>query len=129
MGLELALLPLGAFDTNTVTGKPWGFSHEIIQVGKQYDLFDDIQKLSPTPLPEGHDVSSYIGATIKDGYYKGEHTYGALEKTPYGEPYTYVRGADLVPLMQKHIPDHPATAYMIAAVKRRADLLVVLGWH
>lgn len=133
MGIELYLLPVDHY-TNT-NGKFSGHSHQIISIGKYYELFDDITRLlKPTPLPEGHDVSSHIGATIKNGEHEGESTYGTLTTDPYGAPHTYVVAGELAVLLQKHIPDHPATAFITTWAKWQVRggvtvPIVILGWH
>jgi len=78
------------------------------------------------PLPEGHSITSYLGRRVPDGSSKDELTYGVLATDAYGERYTWVDARDLLPVLDRWWPGHPATAYVRALP---SDRRVVLDWH
>ena len=124
MSVALELLPVQHWsETN---GKVYGFSHAILPCRrgsdlKDGDVYDDIEQLNPTKLPEDAHMSSYI-AEGPDG----EHAYGVLKTTPYGKPYTWVSAGDLAPVLRKHHPKEPTTAYVAAL---SPDTKIILHWH
>ena len=78
------------------------------------------------PLPDGHNITVYVGGRIRDGYAKGERYYGKLVNDAYGESYRWLTAKELLPFLEEHWPKDPATAYVRAMP---SDGLIVLDWH
>lgn len=124
MSVALDILP--ADHWSETNGKLWGYCHTIIPVRRGSDLDDgdtygDIEKLKPTKLPKGHDVSSYV-AIRKDGDYK----YGVLKTDAYGKPYAWVTAKALARVLKKHHPKDASTAFVAAL---RPTVRIILHWH
>lgn len=121
MGLSLRLFPI-----DDLWRWDGGYSHTILNVDAV--SWDDGRALSKIArrLPDGHDVTAHLGARIKEGPHAGEHCYGKLASDAYGEPYRWLTASELLPFLSKHLPKHPATAYVRALP---SDNLIVLDWH
>lgn len=100
MGIYLKLLPFYHGDSN--------FSHEILDVVQDYDLFDEIRVLPSMEVDDEFD-SFYS----RDGQFNGHH-YGVTEKDAYGNRLKWVLAKDL---RLVGIPG-PTGAY-VAAMKDR----------
>ncbi len=113
MGRDLKLLPMEGSD----------FSHTVLSVHRNYELFDAIEALDASEIPPN--IASYIGGTVPDGSSEGETMYGYLDTDPYDCAYTWVAAGPLYWVFYKHAPDCPVTAYLGAL---DAKTLVVLAW-
>ncbi len=121
MGLDLRLLPVD-FLSGTM-----GFSHTVLIVHRDGSgAINAIAGLVAAVIPTTFDISSFVGGRVPDGAAEGEPMYGSLADTAYGERYTWIDAARLAPILQKHQPDAPTTAY-IAALPPAT--LVILDWH
>jgi hypothetical protein len=121
MGLALRLLPIDHLHQGS-----YGYSHNLLELGgMSWDLGAEIQKQGRR-LPDGHNITSHLGAIIPDGYAKGERHYGKLNTDVYGEPYRWLTAKELLPFLDEHWPKHPVTAYVHALP---SDGLIVLDWH
>jgi hypothetical protein len=137
MGIDLRLLPCEYWREEN--GRVWGCSHTILDLGRVHrdvhDAFDAMVKPHLVPLPEGHDVTSYVGAVVSEGYYKGERIYGALKDDAYGESYKAVAAKHLLPWLEKHFcydgerggPYQTSIAAYVRALP--PDTKIVLDWH
>lgn len=93
MAIELTLLIV---DGETPT---WGFAHTIIEFGyNKHELFDLIKESKVFEKPD-FKLSSHF-AEIPDGTLKGEHCYGEVKITPYGDPITYITRLDFVKVFE-----------------------------
>jgi len=137
MGIDLRLLPCECWREED--GKVWGFSHTILELGRVGgDAFDDYEELVKphlVELPDGHDVSSYVGERVTEGYYKGEPTYGTLGKDAYGTPCATVTAKQLLPWLEEHFCHDdrrggPYRTSIVAFVRALPpDTKIVLDWH
>lgn len=120
MGLALYLLPVKDLHGS------FGNTHTVLDLGGvDWDLGSLIRD-SARRLPDGHDIQGHLGGRIKDGSQKDGRCYGRLVDDAYGEPYCWLTAKELMPVLQKHWPEHPATAYVRAMP---SDNLIVLDWH
>ena len=83
MGVDLKLLP---FDCDL---EMLSFSHTVLNVDRDYMLFDKIKELPSAPVRE--DFTSYLS---RDDAYEEPH-YGDTTEDPYGDPVRYVLAGDL----------------------------------
>jgi hypothetical protein len=138
MGIDLRLLPCEHWSEEN--GRVWGFSHTILDLGRvsyeAHDAFQVVVKPHLVKLPEGHDVSSYLGDIIPDGYAEGERYYGTIrDKDAYGEPYAFVAARHLLPRLSEHFHyghrgHGPYQASIVAYVRALPpDTKIVLDWH
>ena len=109
MGLDLTLMPLGA-DNNE-----WGFSHELLDVPRNRDLFERIMKLPALPVP-----TKFM--TFRSRGDDGEARYGQTQDTPYGEP---LLATTMAHLKTCGIPG-PHGAFVAASPDNQR---VALYWH
>jgi hypothetical protein len=116
MGVDLKLLP--------VMLKGSWLCHDMIEVSRDRDLWDDVTKLPQQPIPQA--IGCYLGHG-KDG----ETCYGDIEETPYGERITYTTAGDLMSLK-----DHEAVrwgwknkAIWAYLAQMPEDWLICLYWH
>ncbi len=119
MGLDLTLLP---FDADS---ERMNFSHTVLSCERRGQLFEEIQELRATPVPE--DFTSYLSL---DGEYE-EHHYGQTHETPYGEPLTYVLAGQLWPFashedVMSQSKNRAIWAYL---AELPPDTKVALYWH
>jgi len=138
MGLDLRLLPCEHWHVSD--GRLWGHSHTILDLGgvshDDYLAFEKMVKPHLSKMPVGHDVTSYVGARVAEGYYQGEPIYGTIrEKDSYGSPYEVVSPQHLLPWLEEHFryDGHRGGPYQtaIAAYVRALppDTKIVLDWH
>ena len=143
MGLDLRLLPCEHWTERN--GRVWGFSHTILELGGMgegdYEAFEKMVKPHLVKLPDGHDVSSYLGKLIPDGYAKGERYYGTLRsEDSYGTPYEFVTARHLLPWVEEHfcydgnagsgLPYGPYQTAIVAYIRALPpDTKIVLDWH
>jgi len=132
MGVDLRLFPVDFLSTENVRmssgpaiDKKWGYSHTILDVPRQQSVWPAVQKLPATSLA-GYDITGFLGQIIPDGKAEGEMYYGKYTTDPYGAIYKMVTAGNLGPVLRKHFPDHPTTAYVNAMPP---DGLIILGWH
>lgn len=127
MGVDLRLHPIDFLTTTKGNGvnRTWGYSHTILDLPRRQDVWPEIRQLESTSLANC-DIAGFLGKIIPDGAAKGEHYYGRFTEDPYGKTYTMVFAEDLGPVLRKHFPDHPTTAYVSAMPP---DDQIVLGWH
>lgn len=118
MGIDLVLLPLDH------DSKDLAFSHTIIRLNRDSDLFERIKRLCPTALPSDHGVSAYV-AVVPDGSYKGESCYGTLVSDSYGDPYTWVTAGQLCGVFGKNAKPAWTVAYVMALP---ASTRIILHW-
>lgn len=83
MGLDLSLLPYDC-DMESLT-----FSHTVLQVERDYELYEKIQKLPSEKVDKS--FSSYLS---RDDKYEESH-YGETIENPYGEPVVCVLAGSL----------------------------------
>lgn len=139
VGIALRLLPCEHW--NVTDGRVWGFSHTILNLGDvdvdAWNVFLVQVKPHLKELPEGHDLSSYVGALVPDGFYKGEKAYGTIRPTDsYGEAYQYVSAQHLLPWLAEHFQydGHrgygPYQAAIVAYVRALPPhTKIILDWH
>jgi len=139
MGIDLRLLPCEHWREEN--GKLWGYSHTILDLGgiceEAWDAFQELVKPHLAEMPADHDVSSFIGALVPDGYHKGERTYGTIRcKDAYGSPYEVVAAEHLLPWLAEHFryDGHrghgPYQAAIVAYVRALPPATkIVLDWH
>ena len=83
MGVDLKLLP---FDCDL---EVLCFSHTVLNVDRDYALFDRIKEVPSIRVREG--FTSYLS---RDDAYEETH-YGDTTEDPYGDPVRYVLASDL----------------------------------
>jgi hypothetical protein len=139
VGLDLRLLPCEAWHEND--GRLWGYSHTILDLGRvshaAWDSFEVLVKPHLVKLPAGHDVSSFIGVLVPEGFHKGERVYGTIcDKDAYGSPYEFVTAKHLLPWLVEHFKydgargHGPYQASIMAYVRALPpDTKIVLDWH
>ena len=142
MTLNLRLLPCEEW--STATGRLWGYSHSILELGSvsndAWGAFEASVQPHLVTLPVVHDVASYVGAVVDDGYHKGSRIYGTFRKTDaYGTAYAAVEARHLLPWLEKHfsyggIRYHEArgpyqTAIVAYVRALPPDAKIVLDWH
>ncbi len=121
MALSLYLCPIKHLSQGL-----FGSAHTLLDLGDLgWDLGAEIKQCSRW-LPDGHDIQGHLAGRIKDGYHKGERCYGRFVEDAYGEPYGWLTARELLPFLEEHWTDHPATAYVRAMP---SDGLIVLDWH
>lgn len=139
MGIDLRLLPCEHWHEED--GHTWGYSHTILNLGgvchEAHRAFEEMVKPHLVRLPEGHDVSSFVGALVPEGYYKDERLYGTFRaKDAYGEPYAFVVAKHLLPWLAGHFQYDgnlrgrgPYQASILAYVRALPpDTKIVLDW-
>lgn len=109
MGLDLTLMPL-SHDADD-----WGFSHEMLKLQRNYELFERIQRLPTTNVP----LKFATYRSIEDGI---DPRYGETQKTPYGEP---LLATTMAHLKTCQIPG-PHGAFVAASPDNQR---VALYWH
>jgi hypothetical protein len=109
MGLDLTLIPMGHDSTE------WGFGHELINLERNYDLFDKLQKLPTSAVPLHFSTFRAVGAN-------GEVRYGDTQSTPYGDQ---LRAVTMAQLKAMQI-EGAAGAFIAASPDRQR---VALFWH
>jgi hypothetical protein len=105
MGIDLRLLPCEHW--HEVDGKLWGYSHTILELGSIWEeawhAFQTMVKPHLVRMPASHNVTSFVGARVDEGYYKGEGIYGTIrDKDAYGAPYEVVVAEHLLPWLAEH---------------------------
>lgn len=118
MGIDLRLLPVDRAWSNGTAG----YCHTILNCPQDYELFEDIRRISPDRLPALHQFTSHMAQRGADG----EPTYGKLDRDPYGELYTWIRADVIGPILWKHHAAHPVSSYITSLP---GDTMVVLDWH
>lgn len=83
MGIDLTLLP---FDCDH---EYLSFSHNVLQLPRDYNLFDKIRATTQNEVPEG--FTSYVS---RDDAYEETH-YGKTTEDPYGEKVRYTTAGEL----------------------------------
>lgn len=73
MGMDLTLMPFGADQGE------WGYAHEMLDIPRDYELFDRIRELPALPVPAKFHTFRGVGDD-------GEHKYDETKETPYGDP-------------------------------------------
>lgn len=116
MGVELRLAPL-------MTRDYW-VSHEMIDVGTSYDLWDAINILPQIDIPK-----PLICFFARDE--QGEHVYGEIVETPYGNRMKFVTASDLLTLSDhEHVQDNWRNKAVWAYLAEMPhDWPIVLYWH
>ena len=143
MGLDLRLLPCEHWTEKN--DRVWGYSHTILELGRvgedAYRAFEKLVKPHLVKMPDGHDVSSYVGKLIPDGYAKGERYYGAFRaKDAYGTAYEFITAQHLLPWLEAHFrndgsdgggkPYGPYQTSIVAYIRALPpDTKIVLDWH
>lgn len=121
MSIELRLLPVDRWPSGIE-----GTCHTVLNAPQDYRMFDEIRATVPERLPRIHNFTGHFGSIIEDGTHKGEHGYGKLVSDAYGEPYQWMPASELGPILHKHYPAHPVSAYVMAMPP---DDMIVLDWH
>jgi hypothetical protein len=138
MGIDLRLLPCESWHDHD--GHLWGYSHTILELGRvreeEWHSFEATVKPHLVKLPADHNIASFVGERIPEGYHKGEHVYGTIRnKDSYGTPYEVVAAQHLLPWLEEHFRydgQHggPYQASIVAYVRTLpADTKIVLDWH
>jgi hypothetical protein len=140
MSIDLRLLPCEHWHVQQ-DGSLWGHSHTILDLGgvshETHDAFEELVKPHLVKMPEGHHISSYVGARVSDGFHKGETTYGTIrDKDAYGTPYEVVEAQHLLPWLAEHfqydghLGHGPYQAAIVAYVRALPPATkIVLDWH
>lgn len=135
MGLDLSLLPL-----QTDPDMDWGFSHTILDLWRCRDLFDKIGELDVIERPD-FKFLCYLSRhpEAEEGKYcglEGEHCYGELTETPYGDPLTWTKAGALASVMEdyyQNTEDDNRPRINLAAIAYLRlldpDTPVALYWH
>jgi hypothetical protein len=136
------LLPLdyrchAASKRNPEQGWSINFSHTVLPLGRNYDLWEKIEALPQLEVSEKsrQEFSCYLG-TVPDGSHQGESGYGNLLEDCYGNQLQWVTAGDLVKAFQtqlaedeqsgyRSIPNESAAAYLAAL---EPDNPVALHW-
>jgi hypothetical protein len=123
MGLDLSLLPVEhEHIVDKESGKRWGFSHSLLAMDRDYNLFDAWQTVETEAAPES--FSTFVSV---DNDYPEPH-YGYTDKDPYGAP---LRTAKAGVLTNVGVPNssqrNQAVLAYLAALP--AGTPVVLYWH
>jgi len=114
----------------------WGFSHTILPLGRDYDLWERIEALPQLEMSKEfrQDFTCYC-SNVPDGSMKGESCYGTLLEDCYGNQLQWVTAGDLVKAFQDleetegeklSIPNAAALAYLI---QLEPDNPIALYWH
>jgi hypothetical protein len=139
MGIDLRLLPCEHWREENE--RVWGFTHTILELGgvgqDDYDAFEKMVKPHLSKMPANHDVSSFVGARVSEGYHQGEPMYGTIRaKDSYGTPYEVVTAQHLLPWLEEHFRYDGHCGYgpyqaSIAAYIRALppDTKIILDWH
>lgn len=139
MGIDLRLLPCEHWHEEN--GKVFGFSHTILELGRIYEeawgAFETMVKPHLAKLPDGHDISSFVGGRVPVGFHKGEPMYDTIRaKDAYGSPYEAVTAAYLLPWIVEHFQydgrrGHGPYQTAIVAYMRALppDTKIILDWH
>lgn len=116
MGVDLRLLP---FDCDK---GDFAFSHTILELGRNYKVHHEINKLPSLPVPKS--FTSFSGKS--DNY--DDTCYGETNTTPYGETLEYTTAGELckVPKRIRHDWERPVWAYLEALPP---ETKVALYWH
>lgn len=116
MGVDLTLLP--------VLGNGHWFSHQVIQLERRRDLWDQIAELRQQDVPEK--LSCYLARTAE-----GETCYGDIDQDCYGDALKWTTPAELLKLKDYHeVQDNwqnKAVWAWLAEVP--PDWPIVLYWH
>ena len=128
MGLDLTLLPAEAFKVDK--GKLWGFSHTMLRLSRDYNLWSHIKEVKSVSLDSFKEVDfTCFLSPNKDG----ESSYGQLTKTPYGDPLKFVKADDLLKAMKEcHAVESlmPWNAAAMNFLKEiPPDTMIGLYWH
>jgi hypothetical protein len=121
MSVDLTLLP---FDGDL---SDLSFSHTVLNVYSNYDLHDQINKLSQLDVPDG--FNSYMSRNDKpDDYYFGESCYGKTIEDCYGKHVKYTTVKELLTIKEKYWTARsvPVYAYLKALDPQTK---VALYWH
>jgi len=118
MGMDLKLLVVDG------ASESWGFSHTILSVSRDYDLF---RKIIGDFERRTFNLSIYV-ATVPDGSMEGESYYGHVKDTPYGEPITYIEIEKLAKTMSKCTDLSQNNKAILAYLKDCPYDLVALYW-
>ena len=125
MGVDLRLLPLDHL-SETPSGRYWGFSHTVLTVPRNSDAWSSFAEVEE-PMPESHDISSYVGKRVPDGASQGELMYGRIrDKNSYGEAFVWATAGALFPVLARWFPGHPVTEYIAHLPESNR---VILDWH
>lgn len=142
MTLNLRLLPCEEW--STATGRLWGYSHTILELGPvdtdAWNAYEATVQPQALKLPAVHDVAAYVGTIVPDGRHKGERIYGTIRREDvYGTAYEAVEARHLLPWLEKHfryegIRHHEArgpyqTAIVAYVRALPPDAKIVLDWH
>lgn len=131
MGVDLRLYPLDFLQEKITNGRitVFGYSHTVINVPRNYQAWDMINKAPSRPLPrgEGMGISGLVAGHVPDGESEGEPCYGNFEESDsYGDPYRLIKAKDLATILEYFFPKHPTTRYVQALDPENE---IVLGWH
>lgn len=119
MGIDLTLLPYDCQHYDLF------YSHTILSLDRDYDLFDEIKEIEAYPQME---LFSHFMSKVPDGNKKGEYCYGADNTDAYGEQLQFVFARDLIKLDNKNL-SNKNTAVMAYLRMLPGDQRVALYWH
>lgn len=140
MGIDLRLLPCERWHEQQ-DGTLRGYSHTILDLGdisqEAHLSFEALVKPHLAKMPPGHNVTSFVGARVPEGYYKGERIYGTIcAADAYGSPYEVVAAEHLLPWLAEHfqydghLGHGPYQASIVAYVRvLPPETKIVLDWH
>lgn len=141
MGIDLRLLPCEVWHEMDGSGIVWGYTHTILNLGRvdvtTHEAFDELVRPHVVPMPDGHQISSFVGSRVPEGHYLGECMYGTIRaKDAYGTPYTVVEAQYLLPWLAAYfqydgnLGKGPYQASIVAYVRALPpDTKIVLDWH
>lgn len=117
MGVDLRLLP---FDCDQ---GDFAFSHTILELGRDYDLHNEIRKLRKMPVPQT--FTSFSGRA--EGY--EDTCYGVTNETPYGEPLEWVLAGELCAIKLSKDAPYKERAIWAYLQHLPPQTKVALYWH
>lgn len=127
MGVDLRLLPFHAKPSGD-----WGCAHDLLQVGRDRQLYDRIRALEEANgLPVPADFSTFSANRDESGEWAEAH-YGNTQIDAYGEQVKWVAAGLLVAcaspkcLAESYFRTRAAFAYLR---ELPADWSVALFWH
>ena len=123
MGIDLTLMPLEA-DLETVR-----FSHTLLEMDRDYDLWEKIRNLERLPLHEPETVYTYLGDGKRTGNTGTEKN--STGEDCYGHPWHTATAGDLSRAGHGIVPQlsDRNRAGLVYLQQLDPDTKVILHWH
>lgn len=115
MGVDLSLLPFRQ-------SASMAFSHSIIEVSRDYDLYKLIESVGRVPAPD--DFRAYVAPLPN-----GERGYGVVKEDCYGQSLRMVSAKELAAITLPKDTGCRARAAWAYLKELPDDFYVVLFWH